>query len=325
LRIFWKKLNSLGKATAMYSIRIKLTLLLVVFAYISSIGIKDSAAQSREKPAGTLRVMTYNTLYIFDHGRQKKEGSKVVNSFGPDIVALQELTNTTDEVLKDLATSWNHPHSCLLKTSGFSVGLTSKWPIEVLKKKFKGMHHGFLHVKTNGVHFFVVHLSPFKWAVREREAATILKEVEPLLKKNQKVIVLGDFNAVSQSDKQWLELDDSITKGMKKSDEKHSHVENLKNGKIDYSVMKRFLDAGLVDSTEPFLKKNRAARLTIPTGIWTDKKTAPGKGQRVDFILTSMKLSKNVKNSWIQRHGSVNKVSDHYPVITDFFWNSPKE
>ena len=305
--------------------RTKMVLLFTVLVLIPLIGAKESDAQSNEKPAETLRVMTYNTWYIFNHRRQKKEGSKVVHSFRPDIVALQELTNTTDEVLKGLAASWDHEHSCLLKTNGFSVGLTSKWPIDVLKKKVKGMHHGFLHIKTNGIHLIVVHLSPFKWAVRKREAAMILKEVEPLLKKMQKVIVLGDFNAVSQSDKPWLEMDDSITGGMKKSDEKHSHVENLKGGKIDYSVMKLFFDAGLLDSSEPFLQQNRPARLTIPTGIWTDKKTAPSKGQRIDFILTSKNLSKNVKNSWVERQGSVNKVSDHYPVITDFLWKLPKE
>ena len=58
--------------------------------------------------------------------------------------------------------------------------------------------------------------------------------------------------------------------------------------------------------------------MTIPTGIWGDKKTAVKEGARIDFILVSKGLYENVISNKVIREGLVNKISDHYPVITDF-------
>ena len=268
-----------------------------------------------------LRVMTYNTWYVFAKGNEQTAGKAFVKSQTPDVVGLQELTDIKPAKLQELATAWEHPHSSLLKTSGFSVGLTSRWPVEVVEKRVSEMHHGYLHAKTNGVHYFVVHLSPFKWEVRSRESNIILKQVAGLLDAGNKVIVLGDFNAFTPDDRQWLLANKDLIPRMKESDQKHGHVENLKEGEIDYSVMKIFLDSGLSDTTERFISKSLKHRLTLPTGVWKDKETPPEKGQRIDFILASTNLFQRVKNSRIIREGAVNRISDHYPVITDFELN----
>ena len=265
--------------------------------------------------------MTYNTWYVFANGDEQTAGKAFVKSQTPDVVGLQELTDIKPAKLQELATAWDHPHSSLLKTSGFSVGLTSRWPVEVVEKRLSEMHHGYLHAKTHDVHYFVVHLSPFKWEMRSREANIILKQVAGLLDAGNKVIVLGDFNAFTPDDRQWLLANKDLIPRMKESDQKHGHVENLKEGEIDYSVMKTFLDSGLRDTTERFISKSQKHRLTLPTGVWKDKKTPPEKGQRIDFILASTNLFQRVKNSRIIREGAVNRISDHYPVITDFELN----
>ena len=268
----------------------------------------------------TLRVMTYNVWYAFEEGKAKAEGLEWVHSQTPDVVALQELTNIKPTELQAFATAWGHGHSALLKTSGFSVGLTSRWEIEVIEKGLKDMHHGYLHAKTNGVHYVVVHLSPFQWQVREREARILVGKIKPLLEKKEKVIVLGDFNAFSPEDKKWLEAPKNaeLLQSKKESDATHSHVQNLKDGTFHYGVLDAFFKAGLIDTAKGHLPEKFETRLTSPTGVWGDKKTAVKIGERIDFILASPNIYQNVSRSTIITEGVVNKVSDHYPVITDF-------
>jgi exodeoxyribonuclease-3 len=196
--------------------------------------------------------------------------------------------------------------------------MTSRWPIEVIEKRLKDMHHGYLHAKNRGVHYFLVHLSPFKWEMRQREAAIITAKVKVLLEKREKVIVLGDFNAVSAADKKWLAADKELVSKMQKGDAKHGHVQNLREGKLDYSVMESFFKSGLVDTAKNHVPVDPVHRMSFPTGIFTDKKNPPSKGKRIDYILSSNDLYQKVKSSVVVRKGIVNKTSDHYPVITDF-------
>ncbi|NWK55969.1 endonuclease/exonuclease/phosphatase family protein [Verrucomicrobiaceae bacterium N1E253] len=268
----------------------------------------------------TLRVMSYNTWYVFAKGKAIEAGGKWIHSQTPDVVALQELTNIKPEKLEQLAASWGHNHSSLLKTSGFSVGLTSRWPIKVIEKGQKGMHHGFLHAKTHGVHYFVVHLSPFKWEVRQREANILTKKITPLLKQGERIIVLGDFNAYSPEDQPWLEpADNTQTLEKKKQDDaQHAHMQNLKDGAFDYAVLNTFLSSGLTDTAKGHLPEKAESRLSFPTGILTDKQSAVTSGERIDFILASGNLYSKVQSCRIITDGVVNQISDHYPVITDF-------
>jgi endonuclease/exonuclease/phosphatase family metal-dependent hydrolase len=270
-------------------------------------------------PAPSLKVISYNTYYVFSEGTEVEAGSKWIAEQAPDVVALQELTNISDARLAELAAGWDHRHTALLKTSGFSVGLTSNSPIELLDSIREGMHHGALHVRIDGIHYFAVHLSPFRWSVRTTEAEILLSKIKPLIDRGEKVIVLGDFNAMSPADR---ELTDSLPNRLTKartSDAKHDHVENLRDGAFDYSVMKRFFDAGLVDTTLPFLERSGATRWTCTTGIWSEAKTdPPSDGSRIDFILASPNLARSSIDSHIPRAGILNRTSDHYPVCVEF-------
>ncbi|MFT7669856.1 MAG: exodeoxyribonuclease-3 [Planctomycetota bacterium] len=282
----------------------------------------ESVAQSsprNEPPNESLRVISYNTYYVFSEGTEVQAGTDWITRQAADVVALQELTNITEDRLSELAAGWDHPHSALLKTSGFSVGLTSTSPIEVLESIRDDMHHGSLHARIDGIHFFVVHLSPFRWAKRASEAEILLARIQPLLDRGEDVLVLGDFNALSPADRQLIDAQPAVLEKYRTSDAKHAHVTNLRNDAFDYSVMQRFLEAGLEDPALPFLEQSGATRWTIQTGIWSEAKTdPPDGGTRIDFVLASPALARTATEGHVPRTGVLNRTSDHYPVCVEF-------
>lgn len=266
--------------------------------------------------AGSLRFLSYNTYYVFSEGTQVDAATDWITRLSPDVVALQELTNITAARLSSLAAGWGHTHSALLKTSGFSVGLTSRLPIEVVDRIEDGLHHGCLHARVNGIHIFVVHLSPFEWSTRKREADLLLARIQPLLDQHEEVLVLGDFNALSPADRHLVEAQPGLLLKARASDAEHDHVQNLREGRFDYSVMQVFFDAGLKDAALSFLEE---PRWTIPTGIWTEAKTDPPEGgTRIDFVLADPGLARAAVSAHVSRNGVVNQMSDHYPVVVEF-------
>ncbi|MEE2939213.1 MAG: endonuclease/exonuclease/phosphatase family protein [Planctomycetota bacterium] len=284
-------------------------------------GASSAPGEPRARAAGerSLRFITYNVYYVFSRGTEVEAGSAWIASQEPDVVALQELTNISEARLAELAAGWDHDHSALLKTSGFSVGLTSVHPIEVVERALDGFHHGCLHARVSGIDVFVVHLSPFKWSVREREAEAILSRVEPLLDERRDVVVLGDFNALSGHDSIALTALPEQLEKARWSDAEHGHVENLRDGEFDFAVMQSFFDAGLVDQQERFLDRAPGARWTFTTGIWSEeKRDAPEGGTRIDYVLASPEMAARARCARVVREGVVNRTSDHYPVIVDF-------
>lgn len=293
---------------------LSLTLILTLTTPVSLLAEK----QSKDPHPETLRVISYNTWYVFNHKKEIKAGKEWIKGQTPDIVALQELTSIKPELLQSFAESWNHQHSSLLKSSGFSVGLTSRYPIVTVEKGLKNMHHGFLHARSGGVEIFVVHLSPFKWEVRQREANILIDKIKPLIAAGKKVMVLGDFNALSPSDASIVDKDKKALDSALASDAKHGHVQNLKNGKFEYGVMQSFFDGGLIDTSKGKLPLTHLDRISCPTGVFDDKKSVSKKGTRIDYILTGPTLHKKVTAMSIPRKDALNRISDHYPVMVDF-------
>ena len=283
----------------------------VLFLLCSTVGF---AQKTKE-----FKVMTYNIYNTFEGGTTKKEGVKWIKEQKNDVIAFQELLNVSEKYLQDLGEDLGFKHSALLKTSGYSVGIVSKRKLEIITKKKKELHHGYMHVKTNGIHFFLVHLSPFKWQVRKKEATLICKEITSLLENKKRVIVLGDFNANIISDASWTNIDLKLLMNHKKMDRNYGYVQNLHDGKIDYETMNVFLNAGLYDSSEKWVTATQVDRVTNPTAIYKSVIAPVIKGgSRIDFILNSYNLHKAVIASEIPHEEVLDVISDHYPVITTY-------
>lgn len=276
-------------------------LLIITLAFLT---VALSASAQDQMP---LKILTYNVLVGFDHGKSTRIAAKWIKEQQTDLVALQELRGITQKKLDEVSASWGHPHAVILKENGFPVGLTSKSPIEVIEKRVKDMWHGYLHCKVRDTHLFVVHLSPSKHTVRVQEAELLATKIQPLLAAKQSVIVLGDFNCNSPLDREWLEKRPS-TEGWRKV--------SPDNADPNYLTMTRFRSLGLTDLVHLKQTQDKVQLGTFPTRI--KEQSRPGKNWRIDFILTDPALAQRCTSASTPRDPIVHKISDHFPVVATF-------
>jgi len=274
---------------------------------------------------GSLKVITYNIWNGYNWGKDEDRRNQVntwFNAQNPDIVALQELCKYTPEKLAADALSWGHEYSVLLKTMGYSVGLTSKFPIEVKEKIMKGMHHGALHCKTNGIDVFVIHFHPGSFQRRREEVAIILDKLEKVRQNNDKYVVLGDFNAQSPLDADLYDPDGPLLIRLRESNKDKPEKGNLFNGELDYAVMSSFLAFPLIDVCQRFTE-GMAQRGSFPGQVLGEvndesKESLISRMQRIDYIMVSPALSLQCTDANVCNGKENYYLSDHYPVIAEF-------
>lgn len=278
-------------------------------------------------PSGidTLKVITYNIWNGFDWGKDEKRRQRVqewMRSQSPSITALQELNNYTPAKLKIDAESWGHNYSVLLKTTGYSVGLTSEFPIQEKEKITERLHHGALHVKTAGIDFLVLHLHPGSIKRRREEADKLLVKLEEIKKENPQYMVLGDFNAHSPYDAHLYDPDGYLLNHRRKNNAGKGMDGNIYMNDLDYSVMTSFLAFPLYDA----IQKNT-------TGM-SERGTFPGRVlgpannesmeqlisrlERIDYILVSPALKEKCVDAKVHNGKDNWFLSDHYPVEATF-------
>ena len=258
--------------------------------------ILNGRSAAADEPS-VLKVVNWNVLYGFNHKKSIEQGVDWIRSQQADVVALQELNGHTEAGLRKLAGDWGHAHAVILKEKGFPVGLTSNQPIKVIKRRVAGFHHGYLHCKTQGIHFFVVHFWPGKY----NEVSTILDEIAPLLKQEERVIILGDFNGCSPRDEAFL-------------------VANASLRERDYTFVDRVEAKGFVDVVH---KHDPAAKVSCPSPItiprWSkDLAELKLKRYRIDFVFADQLLARDSRSGTISLSKEIDNISDHYPVIVEF-------
>jgi len=275
----------------------------------------------------SLKVITYNIWNGYDWGKDNARRADLVNWMKeqqPDIVALQELCKYSPNKLKEDAKGWGHEYSVLLKTKGYSVGLTSKYPIELKEKIFKGMHHGALHCQTNEIDIFIVHLSPGSYLKRRDEAKIIIQKLDEIADKNARYMVLGDFNAHSPFDA-YLYKNNILLDRLRESNKDKPKNGNLVDNELDYSVLSEFLSFQLIDVCQRFTtgieERGSFPAQSLEKINNETKEQLISRLERIDYIMVSPELAKkcirakvhNGKENWF--------LSDHYPVEAIFTTN----
>ncbi len=275
---------------------------------------------SNGQPAGKekLRVISYNIWNGFEHDASRRANFiNWIKGQQPDILAMTELVGFTEKDLEQLASEYGHKYYAIVKEEGYPVGITSNEPITVVKKQMEGFWHGMLHVKTHGLDMIVTHLSPHDWKFRLKEAQMLTSYIQDNQLDN--CMVMGDFNAYSPFDADWVETHAQLIENMQKWDAEQETYRNMRDGRFDYSVLSKFLSIGLTDICRLYVPADK--RTTFPAAFlygWQHGDTRlHGIGERLDYILVSPSLVSRCLDARIHNGIETEGISDHYPVSVD--------
>ena len=275
---------------------------------------------SNGQPAGKekLRVISYNIWNGFEHDASRRANFiNWIKGQQPDILAMTELVGFTEKDLGQLASEYGHKYYAIVKEEGYPVGITSNEPITVVKKQVEGFWHGMLHVKTHGLDMIVTHLSPHDWKFRLKEAQMLTSYIQDNQLDN--CMVMGDFNAYSPFDADWVETHAQLIENMQKWDAEQETYRNMRDGRFDYSVLSKFLSIGLTDICRLYVPADK--RTAFPAAFlygWQHGDTRlHGIGERLDYILVSPSLVSRCLDARIHNGIETEGISDHYPVSVD--------
>ena len=250
------------------------SLMLVAFVFLSQ------ACQG--PPTETIEIINWNTYHFFDHRAELEEATTWIVEEGPDLVALQEVLHCDEPGLAEIALAWGHEHAVMHKEQGYPVALTSTAPIEVLERRVKGFHHGFLHARTHGIDVFVVHF----WPSKPTEAVIIAEMAEAVVKAGRPVLVLGDFNGKIRCDEPYL-----LEHGF--GEEKDGEVV------FDYRITDAFLDLGFVELVSEYSPDDLytfGSPALIPR--WAETMSeVEARRRRIDFVFASPDLAKGCRSA----------------------------
>jgi exodeoxyribonuclease III len=257
--------------------------------------------QACQGPVETVEVINWNTYHFFDHRAKLEEATAWLAEESPDLLALQEVLHCDETELGERALAWGHEHAVMHKENGYPVALTSSAPIEVLERRVKGFHHGFLHARTHGIDVFVVHF----WPSKVGEATIIAEMAEALVKEGRPVLVLGDFNGKIRCDEPYL-----LERGF--GEEKDGEVV------FDYRLTDAFLERGfveLVSEHSPDDHYTFGAPALIPRWAKTMEEVRERR-RRIDFAFASPELAAGCLSAHVDTNDErAGQYSDHYPVF----------
>lgn len=271
-----------------------------------------------------LRVITYNIWDGFE-GDSDRHARFVefMKQEKPDVASLDELVGFKESDLKALAQEYGHSYVAIVKEEGYPMGITSKYPIEVVTKQVEGYWHGMLHVRTAGLDWILTHLSPFEWSYRLKEARQIVSYIDQ--HQLTDYLLMGDLNAFSPLDADELATKDSLLAGMQAWDNGQETYRNLREGRYDYSVISTLLAAGMEDVLGRLVHP-ASARITYPAAFlygkeWGDAKVNQ-QHERLDYIFVSSPLMPACVGAKAYNGPEAEGISDHYPVRIDLNFNN---
>jgi exodeoxyribonuclease III len=284
--------------------------LLIVFFLVPGCFL-NPGKRSHEKD--NLKIVSYNVWYGFTIvPERKKKWIAWMKEQQPDVVSLQELNEYTSEKLAADASQYGHEYSVLLKEDGFPTGITSRYPIEDVKKVREGFHHGLLRARIQDIYFYVIHLHPSNHEVRKKEIARILNDIEQL-PAGSEAILAGDFNTFSQLDSVYYahgRLESFFSERDKKYNER-----NLNNGRLDYDELRSLMGSGLIDLEAESRTSSYNFTGSFPTKLV--KEGDHGDNRRLDYVFASKELAGKVSNAEIISDDTTQALSDHLPMVVE--------
>lgn len=284
-----------------YNIRQLLLLLLLLLFFNCSTMAQGTAGQKEFK------IMTYNVLKGFSGAQALKDKFVTwISKDVPDIIVYDELSKFNDGMLSDLCRQFGHRYTAFFDTkSGFPVGISSKYPISNIQRFKEDFHHGVMMAKVLDYNIVVLHLSPFSWEKRSEEIAKIIAKTQTL-PTTEKLLVMGDFNALSPLDSATYNGNPEMLERAIKAKSKNVNSDN----KYDFTVIGSMLKAGFTDCLKQL---NPNFEYTCPTPYYAT--AGVNSRTRIDYIWANPVLKPQIKKCEVIRNWHTDFLSDHYPVL----------
>ncbi len=227
----------------------------------------------------------------------------------PDVLALQETKSTDDNFPLDLIEEKGYHVKFVGQKTYNGVATISKSPIEVISTQIPNYNDEQKRVLTIRVKDIVIlniyvpngsEIDSEKYKYKLEWFSKLHSFVNDLQKKNDQLIILGDFNIAPE--------------------DRDVHDPNEWNGGIlvsdaERNEFKKLLSHGFVDCFRINNKENG-------NFSWWDYRAASykrGRGLRIDHILASEKFSEQCLDCYIDKEPrELERPSDHTPVMAEF-------
>lgn len=250
----------------------------------------------------TIKIMSYNIQEGFKNVQKDREAfAKWVKTYDPDVILLQEMMHFDDVTFANFAKLYGHEYSVLSKTTGIPTAITSKEPIENIRKVIdpKNLHHGYVYGESFGLSLYAMHLCPYELnnpsnknkIDRFEEMKIILEDAKQHT--SDMTILAGDFNSHNEFDSS------SFGPGYNYADRDH-RVTNL-------CKTSNFFDAYPLLNTE--------FKGTWPTSHISVNGT--NKGCRLDYVMLNETIKGKCVYADIVQTVFTDKASDHYPMFIE--------
>jgi len=202
---------------------LQLLIPIIVFSILFGELFLPSFSRPKVSEGQLITVMSFNVLYS-----NKAYGAIVdsVHAASPDLVGFQELTSTSKEALIKTLESEYPYHTLSLSEEGLSVGLLSRYPIEMVERfplpPRNPAQHTIINIEGQRVHVFVVHLTAnlfFEHSISEfvplvierfgQRAAEVTRLREEIVMLNEPVLLMCDCNLTEPSEAHY-QLDEFL-------------------------------------------------------------------------------------------------------------------
>lgn len=255
-----------------------------------------------------LKVLSCNILKGFSGDKSTEQAfQKWITDRKPDVVAIQEMNGFTQKRLEEFAGKMGFPYAVMHKEEGYPLGLISKYPISNVKKVTEGMRHGILYGKILDYHFVVTHLVSYTYQQRIKEIDNVLLKFVDGLPKDEKMIMMGDFNNMSPEDSQFYDNNPNKIQLLINSEKNNPGNSYLNAGKIDYTVIHKVLNAGFYDTYKIF---NKHYDKSAPTKMKNHNNYT-----RIDYIWVNKYAKPDCLDMFIVKDDFTDYMSDHYPTM----------
>lgn len=272
----------------------------------------------RARETRSLRFLEYN----IDEGGSRSL-LEWIPSTDADVVGLLECNGWNETSMTEIRHDMGFPYATLFEiSSGYHIGVLSRYPIETIAKREDGFERGALHVRIHIdpdviVDVFVVHLTPHDASRRVEEARALVSMIRDVPESNP-VVVMGDLNTLSPFDADRYDAE-NLLQYLRRDNERRLYNKLTHQDRLYYEPFHVLTSAGdMIDPCESATGIGCAP--SEPTRVRPDQSSSSDQpkdvpGMRLDYVLFRNSSKIRDARCEVRREDPLSDLSDHYPLV----------